>query len=701
MTAPLPSNGTPSLRQPGPQHHRRTLPSPAPSPLVQPSPVVSAVSPGVSAISDHPALAPTSPAAAADPDSSELSRGFQCYNDTIALNKAGRGYQPSGYWGADDGADPDDAAARAAVEVHTWGSISSGGGTGRSRGSGSTRSRSGSLPPSERAMGSLATRSDSGSLLPTEVLPSAAPFAVHEDTELLPGAKQQPAADFAVHEDTELLPGASTGLAPTAELPPTEVFAVHEDTELLPRPAAQLRAGSVAVHEDTELLPGAKQQPAAGFAVHEDTELLPRGGVPQSRTFSVHEDTELLPRPAAQRATAEPLAGAGTDLAVHEDNELLPSTKRQPAASFAVHEDTELLPGSQRGQPGHGVLGCAPGAFAVHEDTELLPSSQRGQPVQGSAVHEGTELVPRAATFAVHEDTELLPRPTRRQDSSGDSGSVNQGDPRATLCPRTAQPAPGTHMTAASLTQLPQLCPVQESAAVPQGGGFSEAAVREDSEHPPDDQQDQPSNGFAVHTDTELLPVTQQRQPQDGFVVHEDTELLPSTTQQPAARRGLPVDAAVSPATTDSVQGASERPTAAAAAAPEAAQGLRQWRSLGVGLQEAPASAGEARASAFGPAVVRSPTAFAACLARGFSIRRSAIVHSTLSHSQTTRLTTPLQHPCLSTATAPYKKSVRAGWQPQWARPRRHAAIQPIHAGRKPAAARRRRVAGAGAVRIS
>ena len=525
--------------------------SPASTVALSPAPAVTC--------STHPALA-RSPTPVDDADDADnLSQGFAKYKNTIVLSKEGRGYQPKGYWGADDGADPTDAAARSQVEYVSFGSL-------QRLSDESQRSRGGSDPGEEDAdeqpqAAPFGVHQDT-ELLNQGVQAAATSLEVHQDTELLP-AVQRTAAEFSVREDTECLPHVqqATGVFELHEdtelLPPvqpgSESFAVHQDTELLPTAQA---SGMFAVHEDTELLPRAQRR-MEPFAVREDTEVLP-AAAPSGETFAVHQDTELLPKAPAQRLESE--------FAAHEDTELL--SKAPAAEPFAVHEDTELLHSLQHHSAG----------FSVHQDTELLPKSQ--QATGAFSVRQDTELLPpgqqRTSSFSVHQDTELLPNATRpdaskkaaspalvqaaaapllsparrdthpalRRTSSDGGFDCPEGTPEFGLDGESAQRLadafkaepcnPAQHVRRglaahAAATPAAAFSVHEDTELLPRTAQHTGCLeIHQDTELSPEAQLVR--EPFSVHQDTELLPRTQPLT--EAFAVHKDTELLPVSKQR-------------------------------------------------------------------------------------------------------------------------------------------------------------------------
>jgi hypothetical protein len=442
--------------------HAQTAPLPGASPAAQPGRRAARQSlqptlPPAASPTAHPALVPVG---VADNDVS-IGPGsrFETYNDTICLNKAGRGYQPQGYWGADDGADPNDATARSewqrvdghgnVIETSVMAAADAAAGTPRSsasRGDVAAAARAGTAfaspvgeCPAQMHPALVPVWDDNGGFGDDSSTPEFTWSAV-EAARGGGGAWQKPAASFEVHEDTELLPGDSSparagskGARPVQRETSEGDFAVHADTELLPQqhPAiAEDAAGDkFAVHEDTELLPQGTRSKrrsvfddgpvgaSAAFAVHEDTELLPDADAAArpGNSFSMHNDTELL---HTQEHPARTQAG-DTSLQVYQDTELL--TEQHPAlrveasdGAFVIHTDTELL---TRAHPATAAQPGCTQSFSVHQDTELLRTQEHPalaqQQSQAFQIHQDTELLTgqpvQDSTLQVHQDTELLP----------------------------------------------------------------------------------------------------------------------------------------------------------------------------------------------------------------------------------------------------------------------------------------------------
>jgi hypothetical protein len=521
------------------------------------------------ALSSHPALT-VSPSLEWDADVSgspgPAAGAFSGYNDTICLCKAGRGYQPSGYWGFDDGSDPGDVSVRSewqhvdaddsilptadrsrggghaatvpAAEVDVYEDIEVLAGMGAATG-GDKEVFTELLPPGRATTATFEGR-PATELLPTRPSPSRAQHLalVHNYSdddggfgdELTPefgqntdtlewdayfqeqGAKQQSSREGSggEHGQQGTGPVANAGIVVMQGTQRGNsaacTFEVQEDIELIEQPRSSRANEVFNVHEDTELL--SSEHPALSHCTR------------PSEAFAVHEDTELLKQPRGSRPTEA--------FNVHEDTELLSSEHpalshcTRPLAAFAVHEDTKLLKQPRGSRPTE--------AFDVHEDTELLSPqhpalSQSARPLAAFAVHEDTELFkqPRGSrpteTFDVHEDTELL--------SSQHPALSHSARPLAAFA---------VHEDTELLSARPSAAfAVHEDTELlkqPRGSRPTAAFdVHEDTEllslqHPALSHSARPSAAFAVHEDTEPLKQPRSSRPTEAFDVHEDTELL-------------------------------------------------------------------------------------------------------------------------------------------------------------------------------
>ena len=449
-----------------------------------------ACAPPAEELASHPALSTCGYEDAFDDSPGALGGRFGRYADTVQLSKVGKGYQPAGYWGADDGADPNDMAARSEwQEVDTQGNIL----------------RTSATKATEAACAQSPVRSALQNASPAAAAVEASPVAASPaqmHPALAPGGFGDDNGGFGSASTTPEYTG-NWGGAKTVK---GDAFEVHEDTELL----------SQRTSSEDEVAAGAHRAPSTGrfstaFPVHEDTELLDAAAcAKEASRFSVREDTECLQAGDRANGSSESVnqghsnAGAstkGAQMAARQRATAHPAIAPQQEASFSVREDTELLSAQQ-----HPALSCKPersGTFEVRQDTELLTG-------QHPAL---TQQQERKSVFEVRQDTELL-----------------TGQHPANMAQAECTSMFGVRQDTELLTgQHPALASTRSRASV-----FD---VRQDTEllagqHPALGNAKQHTSAFEVRPDTELLTgqhpaLAAQNTDADDFAVHEDTELVP------------------------------------------------------------------------------------------------------------------------------------------------------------------------------
>lgn len=480
----------------------------------------------------HPAL--SAPHSDSDEFSDEEAAGsskFRKYEDTVMLTKAGRGYQPQGYWGPDDGTDPADAAARSEwQQVDMDGKVLQVAGTAAPPPANASTTTAASTTPAPG--GHLSATAVASPAAQPAVHPALAPGGWSDDEEGGFGSDQRtPEYTWSAIGDQSEWRQAQRALRKGAKVSDDSSAPASQQARSSSSSRANGCSGdALQVQGDTELLPNT----GAG-SMHGDGNAAAAQGVQKrasaaqkgrSSMFTVHEDTELLP--------AHPALATHNDqtIAVREDTECLTRTRTRVhhSSTFDVREDTELLgqegggfaskEASSKNQPVQascvsaswhsGLAATVSEAYMVHEDTEIL-AQQPGK--QRSSVFD-QQAPPRvSAAFNVREDTELL---TQAQDQSAHM-RVSDGDGLAVhedtelLDTRTF----GRSQPKDQRASRKQFAPRSKGSAT------HPALMQHDSE-------------FDMHQDTELL--TQQPTGLHGtghIGVHEDTELLTGNLQRP------------------------------------------------------------------------------------------------------------------------------------------------------------------------
>lgn len=470
----------------------------------------------------HPALAEQN----SDNDSgsdAEALQGqgrFKKYEDTVMLTKAGRGYQPQGYWGPDDGTDPNDAAARS-----EWQQVDMDGKVLQVAG---THAVPAASAPAAAAAATAAPHpalapggwgdDDEGGFGPDQCTPEYTWSAIGDRSEWQQA--QRVLRNGAKASDDSSAPASHHGRCSSSSrrVESAGAMQVHEDTELLPQHAGGQGQGAGNDPESAQRLSSvAPRARPSMFAVHEDTELLPQHPAlapARSETVVVREDTECVTntRPgmrSTQAGTAEVCA----------DIELLGERSRSNAGRPSNARPSGA---AQRSKPAqHPALAAsASEAFMVHEDTEVM--TQRTA-VQRTSVFEQQGPARFSTAFTVREDTEIL--------APGQTGNLGP-----------TQPCGGDDFAIYEDTEL-----LGTRSAVPSTRRQSRAAGSKKpstqrqssaSAHPALRQQE---SEFDIHQDTEL--VTQQpaaRGATQTIGVHEDTELLTGNLQRP--KGSIPAD---------------------------------------------------------------------------------------------------------------------------------------------------------------